>query len=80
MPPKALDYDLFRFMVMQICHELGKTENDISTWTPEDVYRWAGYFRLKNEMEAKAYEKARRQNGGGGGRAFGGSNVRTIIE
>jgi hypothetical protein len=48
---------------MMVCHELGKTEEEVSSWAPKDLYRWVAYFRLKAKAERKAMERARRDKG-----------------
>lgn len=49
---------MLRYMVMQVCHELGKDEQDIAQWSYQDLIRWVGFFRLKNKYETEAIKKA----------------------
>jgi len=46
---------------MMVCHELGKSEQDVASWHLSDVFRWVAYFRLKAKAEKKAIENARRK-------------------
>lgn len=48
---------------MLVCYELGKTEAEVGEWHIEDIMRWIAFFKLKNEAEAKAMEKARQTAG-----------------
>lgn len=47
-------------MRMMICYQLKKTEEEVVTWTLEDLIRWMAFFRLKNKAEEKAIERARK--------------------
>jgi cell division protein ZapA (FtsZ GTPase activity inhibitor) len=62
LPKKAIDGDYMTFLTMLVCYELGKTEEEITNWGPHNVIRWAAFFRLKNKMEAKAIEEAKKKN------------------
>lgn len=46
-------------MVMNICLELGKEEDEIAHWTLDQLCKWQGFFRLRNKLEAEAIAKAR---------------------
>ncbi len=78
-PPKALRGDFVEFMVMRICHELGKDEQEVRNWPWKYFIKWIAYFRVKNELEEKAMADARRK--GGKGQNQGNiSGTTTIIE
>lgn len=65
MRKKALDAEPLTYMTMMVCYELGKTEQEISSWTLADIYRWIAFFRLKSKAEAKAVRNARKNTGTG---------------
>lgn len=44
---------------MTICYELGKTEEEVGSWSFDDVIRWTAYFRLRRKAEKKAHERAK---------------------
>lgn len=58
MPKKALDQDYLQFHVMTICYKLGKTEQEVATWSLEQLYRWVAYFRLVRKAEERAQKEA----------------------
>jgi hypothetical protein len=49
---------------MLVCEKLGKSEEEVSHWKLSDIVRWAGYFHLKAETEARMIANARRGGGG----------------
>lgn len=46
---------------MMVCYELGKTESEVASWVPDDLFRWVAFFRLKNKAEKKAIDEARKK-------------------
>lgn len=64
---------------MAVCFELGKVEADLpQDWTVQDLYRWHGFLRLKNQAEKRAFDRARQRGGGAQSGINGG--VETIVE
>lgn len=45
---------------MMVCYELGKTEEEVSSWQISDLVRWMAFFRLKHKAEKKAMEQAKK--------------------
>jgi len=58
VPRKALDRDYLGYLTMMICYELGKTEEEVKSWTLDDLFRWLAFFRLKRKAEQKAQQRA----------------------
>jgi hypothetical protein len=46
-----------------VCHELGKGLEEVAHWEMKRIIEWVAYFRLKDRLEAKAFEQARRRAG-----------------
>jgi hypothetical protein len=48
--------------MMTVALELGKDEDEIGHWQLSKLLRWMAFFRIRDEEQAKAIEKARRRN------------------
>lgn len=47
---------------MYIAEQLGKFEHEVLTLTLDEYARWRAYFRIKQQEEKKAQQRARRNS------------------
>jgi hypothetical protein len=50
------------FQILSLAHELGKSLDEVKSWSLEEVKLWLAYFKVKAELEEK--ERAKRKNRG----------------
>jgi hypothetical protein len=49
------------FQILSLAHELGKSIDEVSSWSLEEVKIWLAYFKVRADLEAKEREKNKRK-------------------